>query len=82
MIDMIVKTNLYKGNQTVLPSEVRKLLDVEGKGKVVWDINLKEKTVKVLFEKQPTLHDLSGIAKINKKTNAVDLKHKSQRGLI
>lgn len=56
---MIVKSELYEGKKTVLPSEVCELLNVEGKGKLVWNVNPEEKTVNVLFERQLTLHDLS-----------------------
>lgn len=73
---------IYKGFQTVIPSEIRKELDVNDTDIVDWVVNKKNKNVIVSFRKKSSLHDLSGIGKLDKITNAVDLKHKSQKGQL
>ena len=79
---MVISTNIYKGFQTVIPSEIRKELGVKDTDIVDWVINKKNNNVIVSFRKKPSLHDLSGMGKLDKVTNAVDLKHKSQKGML
>lgn len=78
---MVISTNIYKGFQTVIPSEIRKELDVKDTDIIEWVVNKKNNNVIVSFRRKSSLHDLSGMGKIDKVTNAVDLKHKSQNNL-
>ena len=73
---------IYKGFQTVIPSEIRKELDVKDTDIIEWVINKKNNNVTISFRKKASLHDLSGMGKIDKVTNAVDLKHNSQKGQL
>ena len=82
MIFVAITTKMYKGFQTIVPSEVRNKLNVENTDILDWKINLNDHTVIISFRKKPNLHDLSGMGEITKETNAVDLKHKSQRGSL
>ncbi|MBR3214508.1 MAG: hypothetical protein IKF79_08390 [Methanosphaera sp.] len=79
---MVFSTKIYKGFQTVIPSEIRNELDVKDTDIVDWVVNKKNNNVTVSFRKKSSLHDLSGMGKIDKVTNAVDLKHKSQKGQL
>lgn len=79
---MVISTKIYKGFQTVIPSEIRKELNVKDTDIIEWVVNKKKNNVTVSFRKKASLHDLSGMGKINKVTNAVDLKHKSQKGRL
>ena len=64
-----------------IPSEIRKELDVKDTDIIEWVVNKKNNNVIVSFRRKSSLHDLSGMGKIDKVTNAVDLKHKSQNNL-
>ncbi len=79
---MVISTKMYKGFQTVVPSEIRSKLHVDNSDIIDWNLDENNNTVIVSFRKKSKLHDLSGKGKINKVTNAVDLKHKSQKGVL
>lgn len=79
---MVISTKIYKGFQTVIPSEIRTELDVKDTDVVDWVVNKKNNNVTLSFRKKYNLHDLSGMGKIDKVTNAVDLKHKTQKGQL
>lgn len=79
---MVISTKIYKGFQTVVPSEIRKELGVNDTDIIEWVVNKKKNNVTVSFRKKSSLHDLSGMGKLDKVTDAVELKHKSQRGQL
>lgn len=79
---MVVSTKMYKGFQTVVPSEIRNKLNVDDSDIIDWVIDEEKNTVILSFRKKSKLHDLSGKGKLDKATNAVDLKHKSQKGIL
>ena len=79
---MTITTNIYKGFQTAIPAEIRDKLNVKDTDTIHWDIDEKNEKVIITFKAKPTLHELSGMGKTDKVTDAIDLKHKSQRGQI
>ena len=79
---MTITTNIYKGFQTVIPAEIRNKLNVSDNDIVCWNLDEENEQVIITFKIKPNLHDLSGIGKLDKVTNAVDLKHKTQKGQI
>lgn len=79
---MVISTKIYKGFQTVIPAEIRKDLNVKDTDIIDWAVNKNNNNVVVSFRKKACLHDLSGMGKIDKITDAVDLKHKSQKGQL
>jgi len=72
-------TTVYKGYQTVIPSEIRKKLGIQPKDKITWDLK-DDGTVNLNFKKQKTTEDLIGCISSENITNAVKLKKQSQRG--
>lgn len=76
---MISTTKLSKGYQTVVPSEIRKKLDIKPDDLIKWEI-VNDNEVKVKFEKKITLEDVAGFISSDKKTNSVKLKKRIQRG--
>jgi len=82
VIRMVISTKVYKGFQMIIPSEIRKELGITDVDIADWVVNKKNNTAIVSFRKKPSLHDLAGMGKLDKVTNAVDLKHKSQKGLL
>jgi bifunctional DNA-binding transcriptional regulator/antitoxin component of YhaV-PrlF toxin-antitoxin module len=79
---MVISTKVYKDFQMSIPSEVRKELGITDVDIADWVVNKENNNVTVSFRKKSSLHDLSGMGKLDKVTNAVDLKHKSRRGLL
>ena len=77
---MVISTKVYKDFQMSIPSEVRKELGITDVDIADWVVNKENNNVTVSFRKKSSLHDLSGMGKLDKVTNAVDLKHKSRRG--
>ena len=79
---MVISTKIYKGFQTLIPSEIRRELGVNDTDIVDGVVDKKNSTVTVSFRKKSSLHDLSGMGKLDKVTDVVDLKHKSQKNML
>ncbi len=73
-------TKFYKGYQTVVPSKIRKELNISPNEIIEWRLNKEKRTVELSFVKKDSIMDLAGIIELDEETNAVDLKHKSQKG--
>jgi AbrB family looped-hinge helix DNA binding protein len=73
-------TKVYKGYQTVIPSEIRKKLGIKPEDKIIWSLK-EDGTVNLNFKKQRTTEDLIGFVSSKNKTNSVKLKKQSQTGL-
>ena len=75
-------TKIYKGYQTVIPSKIRKELNIKENEIVEWKTDKKTRTVTLSFRKKESILDLAGIIEMDEDTNAVELKHKVQRGKL
>jgi len=75
-----METKVYKGYQTIIPSEIRKKLGIKPEDKIVWNLN-EDGAVNLNFKKQKTTKDLVGCISSKNKPNSVQLKKQSQRGL-
>lgn len=72
---MSIETKVYEGNQTTIPSEIRKKHNIQPNDIVEWKEN-KKGEIQVSFRKKTTIDDIIGIGKTKEKTNAVELKRK------
>ena len=72
-------TRIYKGFQTVVPSDIRKKIDLKQNDKLDGGID-SNGDIKIKVKKEKTLDDLSGLISLPYETDAVELKKKSQRG--
>ena len=72
-------TRIYKGFQTVVPSDIRKKIDLKQNDKLDWGID-SNGDIKIKVKKEKTLDDLSGLISLPYETDAVELKKNSQRG--
>lgn len=68
----MIESKVYKGAQVTIPSIFRKKYNVKKDDIVEWE-DTKE-GIKISFRKKRKFTDIKGIAKINEKTNAVELK--------
>jgi len=75
----VTTTRIYKGFQTVVPSDIRKKIDLKQNDKLDWGID-SNGDIKIKVKKEKTLDDLSGLISLPYETDAVELKKKSQRG--
>jgi bifunctional DNA-binding transcriptional regulator/antitoxin component of YhaV-PrlF toxin-antitoxin module len=75
---VVSKTKISRGYQTVVPAELRGAYDISPGDKLVWVEERGE--IKVRIRKQKTLKDIIGMISGPKKTDAVELKKKAQRG--
>ncbi|MBZ9571521.1 type II toxin-antitoxin system PrlF family antitoxin [Methanobrevibacter sp. TMH8] len=73
-------SKVYKGYQTVIPSEIRKKLGIKPNDKITWNL-MSDGTVNLNFKKQKTTEDLIGYVSSKNKTDSAKLKKQSQRGL-
>jgi len=76
----MITTKLYNRYQTVIPSEIRKKIDVNPDSIVEWKINEKGK-VELDFRKKVTEEDIIGLIKENLPYNSVEIKKRSAKGL-
>jgi len=72
-------TQLYKGFQTVVPSQIRKKLNLDLDYILEWDIT-KNGKVEVEFRKKTSFMDLKGIVKSKDSTDSVKLQRKMRKG--
>jgi bifunctional DNA-binding transcriptional regulator/antitoxin component of YhaV-PrlF toxin-antitoxin module len=76
---MAETSNLYKGFQTVVPSKIRKKLNLDLNHVLEWNINENGK-VEVEFRKKTDFMDLKGLVSSEKHTDSVKLQRKMRRG--
>ncbi|MDR1820648.1 MAG: hypothetical protein LBR15_10450 [Methanobrevibacter sp.] len=76
----MITTKLYNRYQTVIPSEIRKKIDVNPDSIVEWKINEKGK-VELDFRKKVTEEDIIGLIKEDLPYNSVETKKRSAKGL-
>lgn len=74
-----VRTKISKGYQVVVPSELRKRFDVSIGDEVLWEIS-NNTQVSVLLRKRPGLSNITALGRSGKRSSAVELKKKIQRG--
>jgi len=74
-----MSTKIYKGFQTVIPSEIRKKLKLEVDDIVEWFLD-EEGSIHVNFRKRSNFEDIMGIAQSEYKTDAVKLKKMASKG--
>lgn len=72
-------TNLYKGFQTVVPSKIRKELNLDLDHVVEWNIKENGK-VEVVFRKKTNFMDLKGIVSSKDSTDSVKIQRKIRNG--
>ncbi|KZX11625.1 AbrB/MazE/SpoVT family DNA-binding domain-containing protein [Methanobrevibacter filiformis] len=75
----MTSTKLYKNNQTVVPSEIRKKFDLKPDDIIEWSINLNGKP-ELEFRKKSTLKDILGKVTAKEPINSVKLQKKIERG--
>ncbi|GAA5819669.1 MAG: conserved hypothetical protein [Methanobrevibacter sp. CfCl-M3] len=72
-------TNIYKGYQTVVPSKIRKQLNLDLNHVIEWNIKENGK-VEVAFRKKTSFMDLKAIVSSKNSTDSVELQRKMRRG--
>jgi len=76
---MLASTKLYNKYQTVVPSEIRKRLNVEEDDILEWDVT-EDGCAKIMFRKKMTDEDIIGIIDGKLPYNAAELKKMAQMG--
>jgi bifunctional DNA-binding transcriptional regulator/antitoxin component of YhaV-PrlF toxin-antitoxin module len=76
----MITTKLYNRYQTVIPSPIRKQIDIDPESIVEWDINENGK-VELTFRKKITEKDLAGIIKKKLPYDSVEIKKRGAKGL-
>lgn len=78
-MDDVVSSKIYKGFQTVIPSQIRNEMGITLEDTLNWRIE--KEVIIVEVKKQRPLSDLVKFAiSLDEETDAVDLKKKSGRG--
>ena len=75
---MRCNTKISKGCQTAVPSKIRKHFNVGPNDVVEW--KLTDKGLTVNLRKKVEIEDIIGMINTEKRTNAVELKKRIQRG--
>ncbi|MBZ2167101.1 AbrB/MazE/SpoVT family DNA-binding domain-containing protein [Methanobacterium spitsbergense] len=75
---MVTETKISKGFQTVVPSKIRKMFNVDPGDIVEWKTD-KNNRVEVFFRKKITINDVLGMID-GPKTDSVEMKKRIQRG--
>ena len=73
-----VRTKISKGYQVVVPSELRRRYDASIGDDVLWEIS--DNHVSVQLRKRPSLSNIARLGRGGKRSNAVELKKKIQKG--
>ncbi len=76
--ETVIRTRISKGYQVVVPSALRKRVNVEVGDEVCWVIS--DKGVTTQFRKRPSLNNLVGLGSSGAKENSVELKKRIQKG--
>lgn len=76
---MVETSNLYKGFQTVVPSKIRKQLNLDLDYILEWNISENGK-VEIEFRKKTSFMDLNGLVSSKKHMDSVKLQRKMRRG--
>ncbi|MDR3223624.1 MAG: AbrB/MazE/SpoVT family DNA-binding domain-containing protein [Methanobrevibacter sp.] len=76
---MISTTKMYDGYQTVIPSEIRKKLNINNNDILEWNTT-KDGKAEITFRGKKSIKSIIGIAHSEKPTNAVELKKMVQKG--
>ena len=77
--EITFSSKVYKGFQTVIPSKIRKELNIDVEDTLNWKIEGECMVVKV--NRQKSLKELEKFSiYVNEKTDSVDLKKRSGRG--
>jgi AbrB family looped-hinge helix DNA binding protein len=75
---MFSETKISKGFQTIIPSKIRKKMNIQAGDRMKW--KLTENTLTIEFNKEVTFEDIYGIIDENSELNAVQIKKRIQRG--
>lgn len=70
---MSVTTKIYNNFQTAIPSEIRKKLGIDENYLIEWSID-ENNEPRIRFRKKMSFKDISGIIKLDHKTDSVELK--------
>ncbi|MDR0911580.1 MAG: AbrB/MazE/SpoVT family DNA-binding domain-containing protein [Methanobrevibacter sp.] len=76
---MTIKTKVYNGNQTVIPSELRKKFNIKPNDTIEWTINKKCK-IEIEIIKALSLEDMIGRYTAKRPFNSVKEIKKIERG--
>ena len=76
----MITTKLYNRYQTVIPSPIRKKLDIDQDSMIEWVINEKGK-VELTFRKKISEKDIAGMIKKELPYDAVEIKKRGAKGL-
>lgn len=74
-----MSTKIYKGFQTVIPSEIRNKLKLEVDDIVEWFMD-ENGSIQINFRKRSNFEDIIGIGQTGYKTNSVKLKKMASKG--
>ncbi|MGL6298578.1 MAG: hypothetical protein ACRC1M_05355 [Methanobacteriaceae archaeon] len=78
---MLATTKMYDRFQTVVPAEVRKMLDIDKNYIIEWDVNEEGQAV-LSFVKKLSLDEMIGRYTSKEPIDAVELKRKFKNGEI
>jgi bifunctional DNA-binding transcriptional regulator/antitoxin component of YhaV-PrlF toxin-antitoxin module len=73
-----VRTKISKGFQVVVPAELRKRYDVSVGDEVLWEIS--KSGISVHLQRRPNLANITALGRSGKKSDAVELKKRIQKG--
>jgi AbrB family looped-hinge helix DNA binding protein len=73
-----IRTNISKGYQVVVPSDLRRTFNLEEGDEVIW--TLQKGKVLARFRKKSTLTNIIGLGKSGTKASAAALKKRIQKG--
>jgi len=76
---MVETSNLYKGFQTVVPSKIRKKLNLDLNHVLEWKIK-ENGSVEVEFREKTNFMDLNGLVSSKKNNDSVKLQRKIRNG--
>ena len=75
----MIETKIYRGSQTVVPSAIKKALNVDDDCIVQWNLNEEKQIVEVSFRKKRSLSEIIGIVE-DDGTDSVEIKKKIAEG--
>ena len=73
---------ICNGFYIVVPPGIRKKLDIKPDEIIGWKLDVDTRIIVLSFREKESIMDLAGIVKMEEESDAVELKHKAQRGKL
>lgn len=75
----VITTKVYDNNQTAIPSEIRKMYDVQPTDIVEWFVN-EDGGISINFRKRSKLNDIVGVVSSKKPIDSVKIQKRIEHG--